>query len=95
MPLLSTCSKNKTPRQKPAGCKFNTIKKSRAYALASPLKAPLRRMRRGRAKVINTLMGAQNPVMDFAQYKTAARERAAVLKVQQEYSDGKFIQFLR
>lgn len=45
------------PRQKPAGCKFDTIKKSRAYALASLVRDPLRRMRRGRATVINVLMG--------------------------------------
>ena len=46
-----------TPRRKPAGCKFYTIKKSRAYALASLVRDPLRRMRHGRAKVINVLMG--------------------------------------
>ena len=46
-----------SPRQKPAGCKFDTIKKSLTYALASLVRDPVRRIRRGRAKVINLFMG--------------------------------------
>jgi hypothetical protein len=55
--VIDLLQKQPPPRQKPAGCKFDTIKKSRAYALASLVRDPLRRMRRGRATVINVLMG--------------------------------------